>query len=299
MKKAEVSVLMYIILAIVVGVVVLKISQMLLVGSECGAEDIRACRLSVITAGTTRPLDQFNLACTTCFADSVEAEANKDKAMKRISNLLYECYYEFGEGQYDVFSAANTFAGTPQSSGLADRAHCFVCSQFNLHKAMDGGSPDKKITVQELGAFLRKDHYSQETRTVYEFLRPALLRKGDGSLNILPIQLAPVDPGTLNQLVRSVFSTKIILGIPLSLAVTIAEDSMFQAGGSDVYGDMLKHSEDPYAVVFYQISNTQWAQILGQLSKVTGTSDQIVPPAKVVITPLDKVQDLNCQALQG
>jgi hypothetical protein len=262
----------------------------------------KICLLSVIAKSNTRgsPTDTISLECYTDFFGEIEPEGRTQKerdgyTMRQISSLLYECWMQFGEGEYDVFEG-----------DMSDKAgHCFICSKFSV--AGD-------IAQQQLLDTLKKENIGKSGKTYYHFLYDGLFWAEDRQNSVSPILF--VDELSLERL----DSGSAIDGFFRSLKQGLEQgkeysyeqvsDILLSAAEPESFDKI--HGQQPYSVVYLQISNEYWKQLW--ITRMTGTLGEYLlrsvginidlikdmpPPARIIIAKYDKIKDLGCEMLQG
>lgn len=272
-----------IILAVLVGGIILAIAWKATT-QFTGPTNLKTCRLSVEAAATMRGTPSpftLNRACAT-YIDEEMAKRDKEKALERISDRLWECWYMNGEGKYHAFEGRD--AGKD--------AHCFICSQFTLRES---------VSEAELLRSIGTHRYPREQESVRSFLNHGILRWKGRELLTAERLVLPKDENTI-QRIFSTITTDLNPDMPMVLKPFAIWNIWFAA--ADIT-PMPQLEPDTYTVVFYQVTPQYWRQTW-EARAVTGIFDAEtikeitkVPPAKVFITKLSAVADSSCDLLQG
>jgi len=266
----------------------------------------QTCLLSVIATSKTRgsPTDALGLECETQFVGDLKVrgtttEQKKDYVMKQIADLNYECWMQFGEGKYDVFSGQQT----------QKTAHCFICSKFN----MAGNS----ITSSEYIEFLKENNLGSK-KSYYTFLYNGMIKEMENKGTEEEPELVPKSDKP-SIFIKSMSFAKLesskFWGIFFSAATSLATlnfdalmDYLYTNTEHTTF-DELKQNED-YAIIYFQISDEYWKQTWltkGGLHLIDKSLEQIsfdyyekrTPPARIMISNYSGIINLGCDMLQG
>jgi len=291
-KKAAVETLKVIIISLAIFLVLfyftVGIGKLIIGGGgRTGEGDKLACLLSVKAVSSSRgsPLDAFNLQCNTNFYGDIVAKGNteqdkRDSVNRVIAELMYDCWYEFGKGDFDVF----------MGKMFSEPIHCFICSKFRLGEA-------KGLVVKEED-FLKFINGEDKigTKIKYsEFLDGAFLWTDNKETPSIFIKQIELDSNWLDAAVDWYNN----IGESVPARDTIKDEFTKYLKITPLDDKTLGKGQD-YAVVYYQPSDKYWEQwwVTKAIKKVR-TGDIPTPPASIMVAKYDGIKDLNCGALQG
>ena len=145
-----------IVLGGVAGTLVLKGKQKL---------NIAACKADVEAAALTAQLAQVN-SCYTKPIGALDFSGNEltyaEEVSKQVSELLYECRFQFGEAPHLPW----------KGSWLSTEPICFVCSTFSLPEKAPPGLKGQKLGVStsKLADWLKSHKTATGKTTYYDYV---------------------------------------------------------------------------------------------------------------------------------
>ncbi len=258
-----------------------------------------ACLLSVKATASTRgtPTEALDLECFTNFVGKLKAKGSskaekKDYIMRWIADLMYEAWYQFGEGHYDVFSGS-----------MAEKpAHCFISAKFKM-------APDLAVTETEFLDFLKENHIKSKQSTYFAFLDRGLIWDLDEQKTRRDMPVIIVKHMNFKYVGEDwadwaeyylVRGTAKLTDLDIYGLYDIFMES-FEIQQPDPA--KLYQNED-YAIVFFQVSDYYWNQhwikkLIDAGAEALKVYEKSVPPARVFIAKYSEVADLGCDVLQG
>jgi len=334
-KKAQMKELKTIILLLVVFVVLFFLAKGIVEVIVRGGST-KACELSVQAAHYSRGGPPVALQCETNFLyedykpkgkDNIK---KKEQAMKTLMQLMYDCWDEFGQGQFNAFEGRLTEKSN----------HCFVCSKFGI-KQGSGVTSSVDFTEAEFRAALKKEDVPVQKIKYYDFLEEGLLIHPSVAQTTIKTNTNTLDDPNIQ---KTIFLKKLSLDknqddgkiktfIGVFAEIVDAFPDIFQGATS---GSLVKAGEplidiiynrfffvpelEPfdkletnpskgdnyYAVVFMQIEKsyikqTWLGRVFGGLLDKTDWEvfERTAPPAYVFVTKYDNLPNVGCEVLQG
>jgi len=297
-KRAAVETLKVVIIALAVFLVLffftVGFAKFFVVGGGRTSEgDKLACLASVKAVSSARgsSIDVFNLQCDTNFYGDIKSKSRtqEDKgedAKLVVAEMMYDCWYQFGQGKYDVF--AGKMLETP--------SHCFICSKFKL------ADPEVVIKEEDFIEFLKNEEKIGTKTKYYDFLKDGLIwerNKEDKSKIKQDVFVNNIkfDKGfitTLKLLLVSIWEGITDRDKGPKTRDELIDDFMpaFEVTGKD---SLVKDTD--YAIVFHQVSDFYWGQFW--VINIVGKND--IPPASIMITEYSNLgyDGIGCGVLQG
>ncbi len=158
---------------IVAAILFFVVSEILESGSD--SVDREACRNSVLLKERAKVLGESLISDVKCETNLVEVDStDRDVIFHEITNEMYDCWYQFGEGKRD-FLDNNDFAGSDE--------WCFVCSRIDFSEDVKKEYPE--INMVDFNSFLTNEVIPLSARdtTFYEYFYGAdLPNQIDGNL---------------------------------------------------------------------------------------------------------------------
>ncbi len=261
-----------------------------------------ACLSSVILRDQSRGFTHISsLECETEFINhesflkkskidkNHEPEIKINKTKVFLADQMSNCWYQFGEGQYEPFHGYKT----------QEKVGCFVCSKFTIPNKEFYESNDRKII--EKNDFINfLDTYSKPTmdKTYYQFLKKALYNQEN------PFILGIVEDVKTKKLYsqdeRSYVPPGTVLIIDAIKFYFIDEE---EKPGYVFFEPVLLEGEE-YSVIFWQLTDNYLSQafdngLLSNLFSSKSEVEKVDNPTLVMVVPYENVQSLGCDTLQG
>ena len=146
-----------IVVLVIAGILLLIVTNILRSGGETSSRE--ACRTSVLlreqTAIFGEPLYGGTLECET---DVLEVESrDEEKIYETITNEMYDCWYQFGEGELDFEGEWDFWEGDNW---------CFVCSRLDF----GDGTQEEYSELEGLFNYLKTEKVPfSEDQTFFEY----------------------------------------------------------------------------------------------------------------------------------
>lgn len=285
MKKGFEFTLGNMILLLIVFVTLFFLTKSIAEGIEKKGS-VQACLASVIAADKARGAIPVSLQCKTNFYGKIKVRGSnkKEKVEKMIADMLQECWYQFGQGNYNAFAGDLTTL----------TSHCFICAKFSLPDGM-------KIKEREFEEFLKTHSYMNSKKSYYEFIYDGLIKYNlETNLFIESMDIKKITgQGGIEAFITGI-STLLATIADLDLKFTKFRDLLFSKQEPKKFDSLV--DDESYAVVYYQISNLFWKQIIvTRAFKRLLKLDTTKPPSKIFITKYKNVNTamLGCEILQG
>ncbi len=259
----------------------------------------QACLLSVQATTKTRGISNLGLECYTNFAGDIKSTGSKTKDKKEyiqteVADLAYECWMQFGEGNYDVF----------EGKFLSKPAHCFICSKFNINEITSSDISSDPIDEQEFIQFL-KDTNLPSGKSYYDFLSGGLMKKsGESKIFISGVDYKPGLKDTAVKFLKDIWNS-----VKRVFTEEEIEEAVLKSIDVSSFNNLERldgNGKSGYGVVYYQVSKSYIQQhiLFGLGTKAyeylsDSDIENKIPPAYVIITPYDQITDLQCDMLQG
>lgn len=304
MKKGQVATdLKTVILALVMLAIMFFVAKAI-IGAIIDSGNSKACLLSVQAAHYGRGAADVSLRCDTDFEYEKYKSKNKEDAEKKLAELMWRCWDQFGQGKYNVFDYGAT----------QKNAHCFICSKYSFD------TDTHAFTHDEFVEFLKKTDIPTTKTKYYDFLEPGLLL--DPTKAETAVLADNLDDPNIDRFVfvesmnfdkykDNSWFTRLTGSVPSLLTGDL--DSIFERYFFVPYlhkYPRLYHRDNAnpnyYAVVFYQVDKSYlrsawWGKLaeIG-LEKVDDDWFERVPrPSYVFVTRYDNMPDIGCDVLQG
>lgn len=144
---------------IIAGILFFSTTTILKIGED--SVDRETCRTSVLLKERTKILGKPLMDDVKCETHLVEIDStDKNEIYEEITNEMYDCWYQFGEGKRDFLSDYD-FAGSNE--------WCFVCSRIDFSEEVKEEYP--KINMVDFNSFLTNEVIPLSSRdtTFYEY----------------------------------------------------------------------------------------------------------------------------------
>jgi len=144
---------------IIAGLLFFVVSEIFKIGGD--SVDREACRNSVLLKERSKVLGEPLISDVRCETNLVEVDStDQDIVFHEITNEMYDCWYQFGEGKRDFLSDYD-FAGSNE--------WCFVCSRIDFSEDVKEEYP--KINMDDFNSFLTNEVIPLSSRdtTFYEY----------------------------------------------------------------------------------------------------------------------------------
>jgi len=153
----------YIIISIILGLIVLSLCLYYIFQEYFNQEQIdwEACRQSVILRSMAPNLNELGTDMKGVFGLKCKTEVikikqlNKDEIYKKLADSVAQCWYAYGEGNYDIIS--RTF--------WKDKSYCLVCSRihFDFPKMSERSPEDYDKNIGEFRKLFGEDVFPYGT----------------------------------------------------------------------------------------------------------------------------------------
>jgi hypothetical protein len=144
---------------IVAGILFFATTTILQIGED--SVNREACRDSVLLKERSKILGNTLIDNVVCETNLIEIKStDKNEIYGEITNEMYDCWYQFGEGKRD-FLDNNDFMGSDE--------WCFVCSRIDFDE--DVKDKYSELSMGEFNDFLKTENLplSSEEITFYEY----------------------------------------------------------------------------------------------------------------------------------
>ncbi len=177
------------VLIIIAGIILFAVVGYLIY-SFWGISDVEACRLSALGAANTKLFGKdspiVQLKCKTHFVDvqdkkimkdqkkiqDINQKIEEDQVKRAIANEMYDCWYQLGAGEYDLFGHAS------------GNSQCVICSYIDF--SQDYSS--RHGSVENFDRFIAEKKLPGKNQTYLSYLSKDTGEKWK-SLDPLPLSL--------------------------------------------------------------------------------------------------------------